>query len=98
MENAYNVIKSGKSKIKMVSGLGYQFKKIKIYMHRKTKSKTKWMKLDGGIGGDFKSLFSFVFLNFLKYILYIYYIYLIYLSKCIYVPNIYFILDIYIYY
>lgn len=56
------------------------------------------MKLDGGIGGDFKSLFSFVFLNFLKYILYIYYIYLIYLSKCIYVPNIYFILDIYIYY
>lgn len=76
MKNAHNVIKSGKSKIKMVSGLGYQFKKIKIYMHRKTKSKTKWIKLDGGIGGDFKSLFSFVFLQLSK----IYIVYLLYLS------------------
>ena len=77
MENAHNVIKSGKSKIKMVSGLGHQFKKkLKIYMHRKTKSKTKWIKLDGSIGGDFNSLFSFVFLQLSK----IYIVYLLYLS------------------
>lgn len=41
MENAPDVIESGKSEIKMVCGLGHQFKKINIYMHRKAKSKTK---------------------------------------------------------
>lgn len=41
MENSLDVIESGKSDIKMVCGLGYQFKKINMYMHRKAKSKTK---------------------------------------------------------
>lgn len=40
MENAPDVIEHGKSEIKMVCELVYQFKKINIYM-QKSKSKAK---------------------------------------------------------